>query len=303
MKLCNLLNNNTEQLGVYDDGYVINIAEALQEYPDENIPLTLDKYMNSNGSLLKVLSNYVKELAKQADKPYVYKEQSVRFGPSVSRPEKIICIGLNYQKHADETGASFPEVPILFSKFNNTLTGHKHDIKIPEVTDKLDYEVELALIIGETAKNVSEDEALNYVFGYTPSNDLSARDLQMRTPQWLLGKTCDDFTPIGPYLTTAEEIKNPQNLRIQTLVNNEIRQDSNTSDMIFTCAQIISYVSQHMTLTPGDVILTGTPEGVVLGEPKEKQNYLQDGDFVTINIESLGTLNNKFISKSRSRKE
>lgn len=302
LKLCNLLKNNTEHLGVYDNGYIINIPEALNEFPKENIPRKINECVSADDSRFQVLDNYVAELPKQESMPYIYREEVCEFGPSVSQPQKIICVGLNYQRHADETRASYPEVPIIFSKFNNTLTGHNKDIEIPEVTDKLDYEVELAIVMGKKAKNISENKALQYVFGYTPSNDLSARDLQMRTPQWLLGKTCDDFTPIGPFIATTDEIKNPQNLNIKTVVNDEIRQNSNTSDMIFTCDQIISYISHHMTLEPGDIILTGTPEGVVLGEPEEKQTYLQDGDSVTIDIENLGTLTNHFISETRSEK-
>ena len=195
----------------------------------------------------------------------VIDEEDLEWGPCVTRPHKIICVGLNYRKHADETNAPYPEVPILFNKFDNTLTGHQSEIAIPAVTNELDYEVELGIVIGKKTKNVSKEEALSHVFGYCTVNDLSARDLQMRTHQWLLGKTCDDFSPAGPYLVTADEVGDPNNLSLKTYVNDEVRQDSNTSDMIFSCAEIVSYISQHMTLAPGDLILTGTPEGVVFG--------------------------------------
>ena len=135
------------------------------------------------------------------------------------------------------------------------------------------------------------------MFGYSPVNDLSARDLQLRTPQWLLGKTCDKFNPIGPYLVTADEVGNPNDLSLKTYVNGEVRQDSNTSDMIFSCAEIVSYISQYMTLVPGDIILTGTPEGVVLGLPEDQQVYLQPGDVVTVEIEKLGSLTNYFVEE------
>lgn len=162
---------------------------------------------------------------------------------------------------------------------------------MPESAEKFDYEAELVIIIGKEARNVSKEEALSYVFGYTIGNDFSARDLQMRTGQWLLGKTCDGFAPIGPYITTADEI-NPNNLKVQCKVNNEIRQSANTRDMIFDCATIISYVSKHMTLKPGDIIFTGTPSGVILGYPEDKQSWLKSGDEIKINIENLGTLVN-----------
>ena len=231
------------------------------------------------------------------DKAVFINEDEITWGPSVTRPHKIICVGLNYRKHADETNAPYPEVPILFNKFDNTLTGHKSEIPVPKVTEKLDYEVELGIVIGKKAKYVSEDEALDYVFGYSPVNDLSARDLQLRTPQWLLGKTCDKFSPVGPYLVTADEVGNPNDLSLKTYVNGEVRQDSNTSDMIFSCAEIVSYISQYMTLVPGDIILTGTPEGVVLGLPEDQQVYLQPGDVVTVEIEKLGSLTNYFVEE------
>ncbi len=228
-------------------------------------------------------------------------EADVVWGACVTKPNKLICVGLNYRKHADETNAPYPEYPILFNKFNNTLTGHKHNIAIPSVTTQLDYEVELAIVIGKEAKHVAYADALDYVYGYTIVNDLSARDLQMRTPQWLLGKTCDGFSPLGPYLVSADEVGNPNQLALRTTVNGEVRQNSNTSDMIFDCAEIVSYISQHMTLVPGDVILTGTPEGVVLGLPEEKQVFLQAGDVVTIDIEKLGQLTNYFVAEADGR--
>src|SRR5690606_33440597 len=201
-------------------------------------------------------------------------DDEITWGPCVTRPHKIICVGLNYRKHADETNAPYPEVPILFNKFDNTLTGHKDEIRVPKVTKKLDYEVERGIVIGKKAKYVDVDAALDHVFGYCTVNDLSARDLQLRTPQWLLGKSCDKFSPVGPFLVTADEVGDPNNLSLKTYVNGELRQDSNTSDMIFNCAEIVSYISQHMTLEPGDIILTGTPEGVVMGYPEEEQHYI-----------------------------
>ena len=242
--------------------------------------------------------------AKAQSNPELWlKEEDIVWGPSVTRPNKIICIGLNYRKHADETNAPYPTYPILFNKFNNTLTGHQQNVAIPRVTDKLDYEAELVIVIGKEAKYVSNADALGYVYGYTMVNDLSARDLQLRTAQWLLGKTCDDFSPLGPYLVSADEVGDPNQLEIRAIVNGEVRQNSNTSDMIFNCAEIVSYISQHMTLTPGDIILTGTPEGVVLGLPEDQQVYLKPGDVVTIEIEKLGQLTNHFVEEKDERSE
>ena len=218
-----------------------------------------------------------------------------RFLPAVGNPEKILCIGLNYRSHVEETRGEIPEHPIIFSKFNNSLAAHGEKIRIPRETSQLDYEGELGVIIGKTAHNVSKDHALDHVFGYFIGNDLSARDLQFRTQQWLLGKTSDGFFPNGPFLVTRDEVGDPQKLAIKTYVNGEVRQDSNTSSMIFPCNYLISYISQFMTLKPGDVISTGTPEGVILGMPKEKRIWLKSGDIVSVEIEKLGILENAFL--------
>lgn len=289
MKLCTLEHNH---LGVKRNGQIANIYEALQARPAEEVPATMDELINQPESL-PALEAYMETLEQTG--PYMYTIESCTFGPAIPNPEKIICIGLNYRRHADETGSPYPETPILFSKFKNTLTGHGSNIVVPPVTQALDYEVELAVVIGKTAKQVTEDEALDYVLGYCTANDLSARDLQMKTAQWLLGKTCDGFCPIGPFLVTKEDIADPQNLALETRVNGEIKQQSNTADMIFTCAEIISYVSRHFTLKPGDIILTGTPEGVILGLPEAERRYLQPGDTVSVHIDRLGTLTNKLV--------
>ena len=291
MKICHLINNKSA-LGVYHNGIVININEALEIYPDETIPKSVEESIKAGD---RALNQYVENLSYSKNETYIYKESECRFGPVVHSPEKIICVGLNYRKHADETGMPYPEVPILFSKFNNALAGHGEEIKIPKVTEKLDYEVELAIVVGGEGQDIAKEDALDYVFGYTTANDLSARDLQMRTVQWLLGKTSDGFAPVGPYITTSDEIENPGNLKIQALVNGELRQNSNTSDMIFNCQEIISYVSRHMTLKPGDIILTGTPEGVVMGRDEADRVYLREGDEVVVKIEGLGELRNRFV--------
>ncbi len=205
-------------------------------------------------------------------------------------PGKILCVGLNYRRHAAETGAPAPTTPILFSKFANALAHPGEAIPIPSVTQQPDYEAELAVIIGAVTRSVSQDRALDYVLGYANANDLSARDLQTRTSQWLLGKTLDKFMPLGPYLVTADAIPDPQALPIRLWLNGELRQDSHTGDMIFSVAQIIAYVSAHFTLEPGDLILTGTPEGVILGM-KDKV-WLKPGDSMVVEIEGLGRLEN-----------
>lgn len=225
-------------------------------------------------------------------------EKSLTIGPSVTQPNKMICVGLNYRKHAEETNSPIPDYPILFNKFNNALNSHGHDVSLPKVSTKVDYEAELVIVIGAEAKYVTKEDALKHVFGYCNGNDLSARDLQKRTQQWLLGKTCDGFGPIGPYLVTADEVGDPNNLDIKCIVNGEVRQHSNTADMIFNVEEIVSYTSQHMTLVPGDIIFTGTPAGVVMGYPVDQQVFLQHGDQVTIEIEKLGSLTNRMVGEA-----
>ena len=216
-------------------------------------------------------------------------EDKVAFGPAVTNPEKIICLGYNYKKHVAEMHIATPTSPVLFNKFNNALNYHNGVINLPQsVAKKFDYEVELVIVIGRTARNVSEADALSYVFGYTTGNDFSARDLQFKTSQLMLGKTSDGFAPLGPWLVTADQIPDPQNLKLECKVNGVVRQSSNTNDMIFDCKTVVSYISKVWTLKPGDIIFTGTPEGVILGYAPEKQVWLKPGDQVTTSIEKLG---------------
>jgi 2-keto-4-pentenoate hydratase/2-oxohepta-3-ene-1,7-dioic acid hydratase in catechol pathway len=297
LKFLTFIKEGKETLGILTEEGVIDLEAALTEEPVKDIPTNIMDVISSDTDTLSSLSHFVNSLLVSKNYSYMIQEHELHFGPCVTRPNKIVCVGLNYRRHADETNAPYPEVPILFNKFSNTLTGHKQPIAIPKVTDQLDYEVELGVVIGKTAKYVTKEKALSHVFGYCTANDLSARDLQLKTPQWLLGKSCDDFSPIGPYLVTADEISDPNNLRMKTYVNGELRQNSSTSDMIFHVDEIISYISQHMTLYPGDIILTGTPEGVVLGKSSDKQVYLKPGDVVSADIEHLGTLTNSFIEE------
>ncbi len=220
----------------------------------------------------------------------LYDEATLRLAPVLTNPGKIICIGLNYRRHAIESGLPIPTTPVLFSKFNNSLAAPDAAIPLPACAEQYDYEVELAVVIGRRARNVPVEQALAHVFGYCTANDLSARDLQMRTSQWLLGKTLDKFLPLGPYLVTADEVGDPQTLALKCWVNGELRQDSNTADMVFSVAEIVSYISQHFTLEPGDLICTGTPEGVILGMANKV--WLRAGDRVTVEVGGLGQLTN-----------
>ncbi|WP_424766883.1 fumarylacetoacetate hydrolase family protein [Paenibacillus sp. sgz302251] len=295
MKLLTFIESGEHRLGVKTEKGVLDISAALSVYPNGGgVPITIHQAIDGGDEALAALRLFVEGILSRSNGQEIYwrEEQRLVFGPCVTHPNKMICVGLNYRKHAEETKAKIPDYPILFNKFNNTLAGHEDSIPLPIVTDMVDYEAELAIVIGKTAKYVTKEQALDYVFGYCAANDLSARDLQQRTQQWMLGKSCDKFSPIGPYLTTAEEVGDPNKLTIKCIVNGDVRQHSNTSDMIFKCDEIVSYISQHMTLVPGDIIMTGTPEGVVLGYPPEKRIYLKPGDQVTVEIEKLGSLTN-----------
>lgn len=294
MKFFTYMKQDKMRLGVKTERGLVDIEQAFQENPASHIPLDIMEVIESGQPAVSALQRFIDNLKITGKESFVLDESKITWAPCVTRPGKMICVGLNYRKHADESNLPYPEVPLLFNKFPNTLTGHLCDIAVPEVTEKMDYEVELCIIIGKQTKNVSVKDALNSIFGYCCANDLSARDLQMRTSQWMLGKICDGFCPLGPYLVTADEVGDPQNLGLKTYINEELRQNSNTSDMIFTCAEIVSYISQHMTLVPGDIILTGTPEGVAMGLPPGKQAYLKPGDTARIEIEQLGSLINTF---------
>jgi 2-keto-4-pentenoate hydratase/2-oxohepta-3-ene-1,7-dioic acid hydratase in catechol pathway len=300
MKLLTFMQNDQYHLGVKIEQGILDVKEALSAIPSRSsIPTSVHEVIDGGSAAVEALQQYVTlVLASSADKKsLILEESSLILGPCVTHPNKIICVGLNYRKHAEETNTPIPEYPILFNKFNNTLTGHGSEVPLPKVSQKVDYEAELVIVIGKEAKYITKEAAISHVFGYCNVNDLSARDLQMRTQQWLLGKSCDKFSPLGPYLVTADEVGDPNNLEIKCMVNGDVRQNSNTSDMIFQCDEIVSYISQHMTLVPGDIILTGTPQGVVLGYPVDKQVWLKDGDLVTIEIEKLGSLTNTMVAE------
>lgn len=212
----------------------------------------------------------------------------VRLGPPLMRPSKIVCVGLNYAKHAAESGMSIPDEPVLFFKATSAIVGPNDPIIIPKGSKKTDWEVELAVVIGKKASYVRESEALHHVAGYVLHNDVSERAFQLeQSGQWVKGKSCDTFAPIGPFIATPEEIDNPNNLNLWLKVNGEEMQNSSTSDFIFNVQQVVSYISQYMTLLPGDIISTGTPFGVGLGLTPPR--YLKDGDVVELGIEGLGT--------------
>lgn len=218
-----------------------------------------------------------------------------RIGACVAGTGKFICIGLNYSDHAAETGATVPPEPVIFMKATSAIVGPNDNVQIPRGSEKTDWEVELGVVIGKTAKYVSEAEALDYVAGYCVSNDVSERAFQTeRSGQWTKGKSCDTFGPIGPWLVTKDEVENPQNLGMWLKVNGQTMQDGSTKTMVYGVAFVVSYLSQFMSLQPGDVISTGTPPGVGMG--MKPPRFLKDGDVVELGIEGLGTQKQLFVA-------
>jgi 2-keto-4-pentenoate hydratase/2-oxohepta-3-ene-1,7-dioic acid hydratase in catechol pathway len=244
--------------------------------------------LHFEGSMIDFITDQSRA-AKSIEAPLPLNQ--VRFAPVVSNPSKIIALGLNYLDHARESKGTIPEVPLIFAKFPNSLLGHKEAILWHQkIAKKVDFEAELAVIMGKKAYGCGEKEALDHVFGYCCANDVSARDLQFGDGQWVRGKSLDTFCPLGPWIVSRDEIPDPHSLGIKAIVNGTTMQDSSTAMMIFRIPEVISFLSRHLTLLPGDVILTGTPHGV--GTFREPSIYLKDGDEVIIDIEKVGRLIN-----------
>lgn len=300
MKLLTFIKEQEYRLGIQTRQGILDVAATAAQLYLRDLPSTMQEVIDQGEPGLAALRKLALKASSVVGFPRSVwlEEEALKFAPCVPSSNKIICVGLNYRRHAEETHSPIPQYPILFSKFNNALSAHGDEIELPAASRQVDYECELAIIIGKKTRHVTKEQAFNQVFGYCIANDLSARDLQMQSSQWLLGKTCDGFSPLGPYLVTADEVGNPNDLWMKTTVNGEMRQHSRTSDMIFACEEIISYISRHFTLMPGDVILTGTPEGVVMGLPPEDQVYLQPGDVVTVEIEKLGSMTNRMVAET-----
>ena len=274
MKLIRFGNLKSEKPGILtDDGNRFDVSNFLSDY-DENffesdrIKRLKEWFLKNKNSCQKVESN-------------------VRWGSPLSRPSKIICVGLNYAEHASESGMEVPKEPVLFFKSSSAIVGPYDPIIIPKGSEKTDWEVELAVVIGKEATYISKSEALSHIAGYVLHNDVSERTFQLeRSGQWVKGKSCDTFAPLGPFIATKDEIKDPNNLGLWLKLNGELMQKSNTSDFIFNIQEVVSYISQFMTLLPGDLISTGTPSGVGLGLSPPR--YLKEADEVELGVEGLG---------------
>jgi 2-keto-4-pentenoate hydratase/2-oxohepta-3-ene-1,7-dioic acid hydratase in catechol pathway len=276
MKLIRYGNQGKEKPGVCIDNSLYDTSHLVSDY---------DEAFFENGGIDKLVSEFDLSSATKID-------IATRLGPPIKRPGKIICIGLNYRNHALESGMEIPKEPVVFFKASSSVNGPNDDIVIPKNSTKTDWEVELAVVIGKRANYVSEEEALDYVAGYMLHNDVSEREFQLeRGGQWVKGKSCDTFAPIGPWLVTKDEVSDPGNLDLWLSVNGAKVQSGNTSDFIFGVPYVISYLSQFMSLMPGDIISTGTPEGVGLGQ--KPPTYLKNGDVIELGIEGCGTAKQK----------
>ncbi len=295
LRIANIRIRDDISLGVEVDDGVLDVgatASALGLPAPDNLD---DLLKNALAPELRGLMEAVSEHKRAA---VIVPLSQVAFAPLVTRPEKIICIGFNYQRHAEETGTPIPKAPPLFSKFHNALNHHGGTIKLPtKIDDRFDYETELVIVFGREFTGIPEADALDQVAGYAVGNDFSARKMQTVTTQFLAGKASDGFAPVGPWLVTRDRVPDPNNLKLQTTVNGEKRQDWTTADMIFDCRKLIAYVAGIMTIKPGDILFTGTPQGVIFGEkaPPEERNWLKAGDEVVSSIEGLGTLSVRLV--------
>jgi 2-keto-4-pentenoate hydratase/2-oxohepta-3-ene-1,7-dioic acid hydratase in catechol pathway len=263
------------RLGMLAGDVIVDISE---------IAPTINEFINRGAAAIHA--------AKNAGAKTAYAPDAVEYLPAVT-PGKVIAIGRNYHDHAVEGGSEPPKSPLLFTKFTNAVNAHNAKVTLHAISEQIDFEAELAVIIGKRASRVSEADALDYVFGYSCLNDVSARDLQFADGQWVRGKGLDGFCPIGPFVVTKDEIADPQALKIEGILNGEVMQSSNTKMMIFNVAYLIHYITQAITLEPGDVIATGTPEGV--GVFRKPPVLLKDGDVFEVKIENVGTLRNPFV--------
>ena len=274
MKLIRFGRNGQEKPGLeLDNGSRIDVSAFGEDYNE--------LFFGSDGA------NRLAEWLEHNESQCAKIDKDIRLGPPIARPSKIVCVGLNYAKHAKESGMEVPSEPVLFFKASSAIVGPYDDVILPKKSQKSDWEVELAVVIGARASYVSEGDAMKHIAGYILHNDISEREYQLeRLGQWVKGKSCDTFAPLGPFMATTDEIQDPHNLRLWLKLNGKIMQDSNTSDLIFGIPKLVSYISEFMTLLPGDVISTGTPFGVGLG--LDPQKYLKDGDIMELGIDGLG---------------
>ena len=299
MRLVSYVKNDQHRAGLVCEDMIVDLrrasqGESVRRKHGRPLPPSVKRILELGDEALTTVSLIESELTGRA--PGDLRRDSclplhqAKLVAPVPDPQKIICIGMNYRDHCEEQKKPLPEKPIIFAKFPTALIGHNQPVVKPALTEKMDYEAELGVVIGKRGRNIAEGEALSHVAGYTIVNDVTARDIQVSDGQWVRAKSFDTFAPSGPFLVTADEVQDPQNLNIRLAVNGEVRQSSNTRNMVFSVAYLISYLSRVCTLLPGDMISTGTPGGV--GVFRDPPVFLKEGDVVSIEIEGLGTLTN-----------
>jgi 2,4-didehydro-3-deoxy-L-rhamnonate hydrolase len=296
MKLLSVVTAKGQRLAAKLPNGILVFSQASELIPEKasSLPFTLHAALSGKGGLKRLLPH----LQAIADHPEAGKFIRPEGEVKISRPfvpENVICIGLNYRAHALESNSPLPKEPVMFAKWSNSIIGQGDPIVLPPDTQEVDYEAELAVVIGQKCRNVTAEEALDYVAGYTCMNDVSARDFQRGDGQWVRAKSQDTFGPLGPYLATSDEIADPQALGIRCTVNGRMLQDSNTRDMIFSVRELIAFITRGITLHPGDVISTGTPQGV--GFARKPPIFLQPGDQVVVEIDGIGQLSNPVSAK------
>lgn len=306
MRLVTFSYEGHQRVGAFIDNQVIDLNYACEEMlksrdqlrakqiAEAYLPANMVEFLQGGEqslSMAKEVVNFALNSGKEFARNVVLPVSNVRLEAPVQNPGKMICVGHNYREHILEMGRELPPYPVVFAKFANTIIGPQDDIPFYPISDQLDYEVEFTFVIGKRARNVTGDKALDYVSGYTITNDVTYRDIQRRTIQWLQGKTVEGSAPMGPWLVTKDEITDPSSLEVVLTVNGEERQRSNTKNLLFTVPYLVEFLSGLMTLEPGDVILTGTPGGV--GVARNPQVFLKDGDVVRIEIDQIGILENR----------
>jgi len=296
LRIVRYIHKGTESYGILKEGNEIIDLSGIPSPKGRQAPHSIDELISLGLNAELFVNDLIDGLSARQKETAVLKKGDVVLKAPVVAPPKIICLGLNYRDHAEEGGAVVPDEPIIFMKPRTAIVGPEEPIVKPDFVQQLDYEVELAIIIGKRGKNIAASDAKDYIFGYTVFNDVSARDIQFKDGQWTRGKSFDTFAPIGPCITTAAQIGDPNNLRLWTRVNGETRQNSSTRLMVFDVYEVIHHISRVMTLEPCDIIATGTPAGVA-AFMKPEPRFLKPGDTVEVEIEKIGTLRNTVIEE------
>lgn len=299
MRIARYVHQGTESYGVVQvNGRIVDLPE-LAKIRRKTVPSTIDGLV-SQGSAAENLVKDILDGAPKSQKKFILEKNAIKLKAPVIAPPKIICLGLNYKDHAEEAEAALPDEPVIFIKPRTAIISPEEPVRKPCFVRKLDYEVELAAIMGKTGKNVPASKAHEYIFGYTVFNDISARDIQFKDGQWTRGKSFDTFAPFGPCITTSDQIGDPNNLHLWTRVNGETRQNSSTKNMLFNVYEIVHHLSRVMTLEPCDIITTGTPAGVA-AFMKPVPRFLEPGDIVEVEAENIGTLRNPITKDTQQR--